>query len=46
MAVRHAVESFLPLLAGRNVLMHEDNQVVCHILIGLTSRSRVMMEEM
>jgi hypothetical protein len=25
MAVRHVVESFLPQLAGRNVLMHEDN---------------------
>ena len=45
-AVRHAVESFLPQLAGRNVLLHEDNQAVCHILTGLTSRSPVMMDEL
>jgi len=40
------VESFLPHLAGRNVLMHEDNQAVCHILSGLTSRSPEMMAEL
>jgi hypothetical protein len=45
-AVRHAVESFLPQLAGRNVLMHEDNQAVCHSQTILTSRSHVMMEEL
>ena len=45
-AVRLAVESFLPHLAGRNVLLHEDNQAVCHVLTGLTSRSPVMMEEL
>eukprot|EP00873_Tetraselmis_striata_P018362 jgi/Tetstr1/438626/TSEL_027177.t1 len=45
-AVRLAVESFLPHLAGRNVLLHEDNQAVCHILSGLTSRSPEMMAEL
>eukprot|EP00873_Tetraselmis_striata_P028203 jgi/Tetstr1/448467/TSEL_035735.t1 len=42
-AVRLAVESFLPHLAGRNVLLLEDNQAVYHILSGLTSRSPEMM---
>eukprot|EP00873_Tetraselmis_striata_P021815 jgi/Tetstr1/442079/TSEL_003162.t1 len=45
-AVRLAVESFLPHLAGRNVLRHEDNQAVCHVLSGLTSRSPEMMAEL
>jgi hypothetical protein len=45
-AVRHAVESFLPQVAGRNVLLHEDNHAVCHILKGLTSRSHAMMDEL
>eukprot|EP00873_Tetraselmis_striata_P011019 jgi/Tetstr1/431283/TSEL_020978.t1 len=45
-AVRLAVESFLPHLAGRNVLLHEDNQAVCHVLLGLTSRSPEMMAEL
>jgi hypothetical protein len=45
-AVRHVVESFLPQLAGRNVLMHEDNKAVCRILTGLTSRPPVMMDEL
>jgi hypothetical protein len=45
-AARHAVESFLRELAGRNVLLHEDNHGVCHILTGLTSRSLVMMDEL
>jgi hypothetical protein len=44
--VRQAVESFLPQLVGRNVLLHEDNQPVCHILTGMTSRSPVMMDEL
>jgi hypothetical protein len=38
-AVRHAVESFLTQMAGRNVLFHEDNHAVCHILTCMTSRS-------
>eukprot|EP00873_Tetraselmis_striata_P014170 jgi/Tetstr1/434434/TSEL_023534.t1 len=45
-AVRLTVESFLPHLAGRNILLHEDNQAVCHILSGLTSRSPEMMAEL
>jgi hypothetical protein len=45
-AVRLAVLSFLPHLAGRNVLIHEDNKAVCHVLAGLTSRSLEMMTEL
>eukprot|EP00873_Tetraselmis_striata_P016992 jgi/Tetstr1/437256/TSEL_025986.t1 len=45
-AVRHAVESFLPQLRGRRVLLHEDNTAVVAALTNLTSRSPVMMEEL
>jgi hypothetical protein len=45
-AVRLAVQTFLPQLAGRNVLLHEDNQAVCYIVAGLTSRSPAMMTEL
>eukprot|EP00873_Tetraselmis_striata_P022713 jgi/Tetstr1/442977/TSEL_031037.t1 len=45
-AVRLAVESFLPHLARLNVLMHEDNQAVCHVLSGLTSLSPKVMAEL
>eukprot|EP00873_Tetraselmis_striata_P018681 jgi/Tetstr1/438945/TSEL_027440.t1 len=45
-AARLAVKSFLPHLAGRQVLLHEDNQAVCHVLSGLTSRSPEMMAEL
>eukprot|EP00873_Tetraselmis_striata_P004554 jgi/Tetstr1/424818/TSEL_015321.t1 len=45
-AVGLAVESFLPQLAGRRVLLHEDNQAVCSVLAGLTSRSPAMMAEL
>jgi hypothetical protein len=45
-AVRLADLSFLPLLAGRNILLHEDNQAVCYILVGLTYRSPDMMNEL
>eukprot|EP00873_Tetraselmis_striata_P002826 jgi/Tetstr1/423090/TSEL_013861.t1 len=45
-AVRLAVESFLPHLAGRNVLLPEDNHAVCHVLSGLTFRSPEMMYEL
>jgi hypothetical protein len=45
-AVRHVVESFLPQRAGSNVLVHEDNQAVCHILTSLTSLPSVMMDEL
>eukprot|EP00873_Tetraselmis_striata_P027947 jgi/Tetstr1/448211/TSEL_035499.t1 len=40
------VESFLPHLAGRRVLLHEDNQVVCSVLAGLTPRSPTMMAQL
>eukprot|EP00873_Tetraselmis_striata_P006616 jgi/Tetstr1/426880/TSEL_017093.t1 len=45
-AVRLAMESFLPHLAGRRVLLDEDNQAVCSVLAGLTSRSPAMMAEL
>jgi hypothetical protein len=45
-AVRLAILSFLPHMAGRNVLLHEDNQAVCHVLTGSTSRSPEMMNEL
>eukprot|EP00873_Tetraselmis_striata_P042077 jgi/Tetstr1/462341/TSEL_007347.t1 len=45
-AVRHAVESFLPQLRGRRVLLHEDNTAVMAALTNLTSRSPIMMEEL
>jgi hypothetical protein len=44
-AVRHAVDSFLPQLEGRQVPLHEDNTAVVAALTKLTSRSPVMMEE-
>eukprot|EP00873_Tetraselmis_striata_P014463 jgi/Tetstr1/434727/TSEL_023780.t1 len=44
-AVRLAVESLLPHLAGRRV-MYEDNQAVCIVLAGLASRSPTMMAEL
>jgi hypothetical protein len=45
-AFRHAVESFLPQLKGRQVLLHEDNTAVVAALTKLTSRSPVMMTEL
>eukprot|EP00873_Tetraselmis_striata_P010603 jgi/Tetstr1/430867/TSEL_002009.t1 len=45
-AVRLAVESFPPHLAGRRVLLHEDNQAVCSVLAGLASRFPAMMAEL
>jgi hypothetical protein len=33
-------------MAGRNVLLHEDNHAVCHVLAGTTSRSPEMMTEL
>jgi hypothetical protein len=41
-AVRHLIESFLPLLRGRNVL-HEDDTAVVATLTKLIIRSSVMM---
>jgi hypothetical protein len=45
-AVRCAVESFLPELKGRRLLLHEDNQSVVGVLTHLTSRSPAMMSEL
>jgi hypothetical protein len=39
-AVRLAVLSFLPHLAGRNILLHEDNHAVCYVMAGMTSAPR------
>jgi hypothetical protein len=44
--VRLAILSFLPLLRGRKVLLHEDNQAVVAVLSHLTSRSPAMMDEL
>jgi hypothetical protein len=43
--VRHAIESFLPQLRGRNNLLHEDNTAVVVTLSKLTIRSPIMMTE-
>jgi hypothetical protein len=45
-AVRRAIESFLPELTGRRLLLHEDNQSVVGVLTHLTSRSPAMMSEL
>ena len=45
-AVRHAVQSFLPQLRGRRVVLDGDNQAVIHILTHLTSRSPTLMTEL
>ena len=42
-AVRFTVEVFVRELAGRRVLLWEDNQGVVAILAGLTSRSAALM---
>ncbi len=42
-AVRCAIESFLPVVKGRRLLLHEDNQTVVGVLTHLTSRSPTMM---
>ena len=42
-AVRCAIESFLPELKGRRLLLHEDNQSVTGVLTHLTSKSHAMM---
>ena len=44
--MRCAIESFLPELKGRRVLLHADNQSVVGVLSHLTSRSPVMMSEL
>jgi hypothetical protein len=45
-AVQLAVLSFLPLLRGRKVLLHENNQAVVDVLSHLASRSLAMMDEL
>jgi hypothetical protein len=45
-AVRFTILSVLPHLAGRNILLHEDNEAVSYVLAGLTSRSPKMMTEL
>jgi hypothetical protein len=44
--VRLAVLPFLPLLRGRKVLMHEDNQAVVIVPSYRMSRSPAMMNEL
>jgi hypothetical protein len=41
-----AIESFLPELIGRRLLLHEDKQPVVGVLTHLTSRSPAMMSEL
>ena len=45
-AVRCAIQSFLPELKGKRLLLHEDNQSVIGVLTHLTSRSPTMMCEL
>ena len=45
-AVRLSVEHFLPQLAGRRVLLHEDNMAVVWILTHFVSRSQELMHEL
>ena len=45
-AVRYTVETFLPHLRGRRVLLWEDNQAVVAILTHLTSKSPSLMAEL
>jgi hypothetical protein len=45
-AVRYAVDSFLPQLRGRSVLLREDNQVVCALIERWTTRSGALMVQL
>jgi hypothetical protein len=45
-AVRYAIESFLPEVMGKRIILHEDNQAVVSVLTHLTSRSPAMMVEL
>jgi len=45
-AARCAIESFLPELKGRRLLLHEDNQPLVGVLTHITSRSLAMMSEL
>ncbi len=44
--MRFAIESFIPDLKGRRMLIHEDNQTVVSILTHLTLISPVMKSEL
>jgi hypothetical protein len=44
--VRFVIESFLPQLCGRNVLMHESNTAVVATLTTKTTPSPVTMTEL
>ena len=46
LAVRLAVQTFLPHLRGRRCLLHEDNQAVVAMLTHATSRSPELMQEL
>jgi len=45
-AVRSAIQSFLPELQGKRLLLQEDNQSVIGVLTHLTSKSSTMMCEL
>jgi hypothetical protein len=45
-AVRFTVQSFVHHLAGRRVLLWEDNRAVMHVLTNLTSKSPELMREL
>jgi len=45
-AVHYTVEAFVQRLAGRHVLLREDNQAVCAILTSWTTKSPEMMKEL
>jgi len=45
-AVRCAIQSFLPELKGKRLLLHEDNQSVIGVLTHLTTKSPFMMCEL
>ena len=46
LAVRLAVQESAELLRGKRVVLHEDNQAVCHIIANRTSRSPALMSEL
>ena len=45
-AVRYAIQTFLPELKGRRLLLHEDDHSVIGVLTHLTSKSSTMMCEL
>jgi hypothetical protein len=44
--VRYAMQTFLPKLKGKRLLLHEDNQSVIGVLTHLTSKSPTLMCEL